>query len=229
MKSMDVRQRAGYPPLPSLADEAQTKRVPAEISLDLAVHGLAIAAALIGTVVLLTSAGRGPARWVDIALFVCGIFAMLISSALYNAATAWPRRRLLRRFDHAAIFLMIAGTYAPVLGSVPDDRSVNTAYFCVWIFAAAGIALKLLSSNKFERGFILLYLALGWSGLSVLGTLSQRLPESALALIGVGAALYTIGVGFHLWERLPYQAAIWHGFVACAAAAHFGAVIVLAG
>jgi hemolysin III len=142
---------------------------------------------------------------------------------------ASPRRHLLKRVDHAAIFLLIAGTYAPVLGSVPDDIIVTRTYLCVWVIAAIGIALKLLSSDKFERGFILFYLALGWSGLSVVDTLSARLPESALALIGIGAALYTIGIGFHLWERLPYRNAIWHGFVACAAAAHFGAVIVLAG
>lgn len=200
-----------------------------EVSVDVAIHGLAIAGAIIGSAVLLHRAGHGPVPTTDIVLFVVGLFAMLICSALYNSRIAQKRRQMLRRLDHAAIFLLIAGTYAPVLGSVGGEELTAVAYRCVWIIAAIGIVLKLFAPGKFERGFVLLYLALGWSGLAVLDTLLARLPVLVLALIGLGGFFYTIGVAFHLWERLPYQTAIWHGFVVCAAATHFAAVLVLVG
>src|SRR5262249_51463170 len=159
-------------------------------------------------------------------LYIVGVFAMLLSSAFYNASTNSPCRPLLRRLDHAAIFLLIAGTYSPFLGGRTDDRLVAIAYGCIWIIAIAGVLAKLLFHSRFQGALsIALYLALGWSVLLVIGPVSAIVPGNVLVLILLGGVLYTIGVGFHLIEGIPYQNTIWHGFVVAAAGIHFLAVL----
>jgi hemolysin III len=85
--------------------------------------------------------------------------------------------------------------------------------------------LKFLRPRQFDRTSVILYLALGWVILPVMGLIIAALPTSALVLLVVGGLLYTVGVVFHLWENLPYQKAVWHGFVLVAASCHFVAVL----
>ena len=91
--------------------------------------------------------------------------------------------------------------------------------------AAAGIALRLLRPLVFDRISIAFYLALGWVGLAAIAPLVPFVQASTLVLLGAGGVLYTAGIAFHLWERLPFQNAIWHGFVLVAAAMHYAAVL----
>src|SRR6185312_14779940 len=95
----------------------------------------------------------------------------------------------------------------------------------VWAIAATGVALKLiLPPRRFEGLSVAIYLAFGWIILIAIGPLTQSVSASILVLVVLGGAVYTAGVIFHAWERLPYQNAIWHGFVLTAAAIHFAAV-----
>jgi len=87
--------------------------------------------------------------------------------------------------------------------------------------------VKLLLPNRFERLSIVLWLALGWTVLAVIQPLREAMPPTGLLLLGGGCLLYSVGVIFHLWRRLPYHNAIWHGFVLTAAACHYMAVVVL--
>jgi hemolysin III len=97
----------------------------------------------------------------------------------------------------------------------------------VWSVAVIGIILKLLFPGRFDRFAIVLYLAMGWSGVMVYDTIASVLPDSVLALIAAGGILYSGGVVFHVWERLRFQNAIWHSFVLLGAGCHYSAVLDL--
>jgi hemolysin III len=191
------------------------------------VHFAGLAAGLVGSVTLVAAAAeRARALMiVSVAVYGIGLVCMIGASALYNIAAASRRREWFRRLDHAAIFLMIAGTYTPfTLVRMGGPWGHGIAVF-VWLAAVTGIALKLLYPRRLEGLSILLYLAIGWAILVGLKPLFAAVPLPAIILIGVGGLLYSFGVVFHLWHRLPYHNAIWHACVLGAAACHWVAVL----
>jgi len=194
---------------------------------DRCVHGVGLVAGPLGAVLLIAAAaGSGNALVsVSVAIYGVGLVAMIGASALYNLAPPSRRKEWFRRLDHAAIFLMIAGTYTPfALARIGGAWGLGIAGF-VWLAAIAGIAMKLICPRRLERFTTGLYLALGWAILLALGPLFDSVSPAAIILIGVGGLLYSVGVVFHLWRRLPYHNAIWHGFVLAAAACHWVAVL----
>lgn len=194
---------------------------------DRAVHYAGLAAGLVGSVVLIAAAAerQNALTIVSVAIYGVGLLGMIGASALYNFAAPSRRKEWLRRFDHAGIFLMIAGTYTPfALVRMGGSWGLGIVVF-VWIAAAAGIALKLLCPRRLERLSILLYLALGWVILVAIGPLFDAVPLPAIALLGAGGLLYSLGVIFHVWHRLPYHNAVWHCFVIGAASCHWLAVL----
>jgi hemolysin III len=198
-----------------------------ELVADGVIHVVGITAGLIGTAILVIAAAtRGsPLELAAVATYSGGLMAMLGCSAAYQLLRSSRRRELLRCFDHSAIFLMIAGTYTPftLLRIRPFWDVALTA--AVWSIAAAGIALRLLRPHVFDRVSIAFYLALGWVGLAAIAPLVPFVQTSTLVLLGAGGLLYTAGIAFHLWERLPFQNAIWHAFVLIAAGVHYAAVL----
>lgn len=208
--------------------DAAADRAGAEYRADRLVHLAGLALAPLAVAGLLAAAARsgGPREMLGVAIYGAAMLAMLTCSALYNLRTASPHREWLRRFDHAAIFAMIAGTYTPfTLLWLPPGWGWA---FCavVWAVALAGMALKIAWPRRLERLSIVLYLGLGWSILLVLDPMLESLTAAAGGLLVAGGVLYSLGVVFHLWERLPYQNAIWHGFVLAAVACHFAAVAI---
>jgi hemolysin III len=135
----------------------------------------------------------------------------------------------LRRFDHAAIFLMIAGTYTPFILIKMHTPWGLGLLAVVWTMAGIGIAIKLFAPRYLEGLSTALYLVQGWAVIAAWEPLMSAMPGRVLTLLVAGGVLYTIGVVFHLWERLPYQNAIWHGFVLSAASCHFAAVLFVVG
>jgi hemolysin III len=200
----------------------------AEQRADAAVHAIGLALGLVGCATL------GMASWTRVhdlrevaalGLYAIGLMTMLACSALYNLAGHGPRKRLYRRLDHAAIFLMIAGTYTP-FGLVALGGAWGTGLLAVvWTAAVAGIAVELLDRGRHDGLSVAAYLLLGWTVLPALGPLSAALSPTGLVLLLVGGVLYSVGAAFHVWTNLPYQNAIWHGFVLAAAACHFAAVL----
>ncbi len=178
-------------------------------------------------VVLMTAAVRQERLTLLVSLLVygCGLLAMLICSALYNASRNPKHRDLLRRLDHAAIFVMIAGTYTPFLAMKIDGIWSHWLLVYVWAVAGIGVVLKLIWVNRFARLSVALYLFLGWTIIVAVEPLLASVSPQAILLLVIGGILYSIGVVFHLWEQLPYQRAIWHGFVAAAAVCHYAAVL----
>ena len=201
-----------------------------ELRLDGAIHAVAIAGGIAGAVVLLIlAASRGDLRDVTaVAVYSSGLIAMLGCSAAYNLGRSSRAADLLRGLDHSAIFVMIAGTYTPfTILRLEGAWSVGLTVL-VWSVAAFGILVRLVRPRLFGRLSIGLYLALGWIAVIALGPLSQALGAPILVLLAAGGVLYSVGVIFHLWERLPFQNAIWHAFVVAAAGVHYAAVAVIA-
>ncbi len=194
-----------------------------EIRADALVHGAGILTALLASISLLAHAGIS---WVLVA-YLFGLIVMLACSAAYNLTPPSHLKWLLRRFDHSAIFLLIAGTYTPLLPFLPDAAQGWSLGIVTWLGAAFGIAMKFIFPGRFDRLAILVYLALGWVGVTAAGAFMQVLPPPVLKLIITGGLLYTSGIVFYMWESLKFQNAIWHSFVAAAAACHFTAIALL--
>jgi hemolysin III len=198
-----------------------------EILADSIVHGLGVVAGLIGVIVLLALAAPAADPWelTSVSVYGCGLLAVLVISATYNLWPISPVKWILRRFDHSAIFLLIAGTYTPFITQMRNDITTVVLMIVVWAGAMAGMALKLCLPGRFDRLAILLYLLLGWSGVTAYEAVLGALPGSTLWLLAAGGILYTVGVVFHMWESLRFHNAIWHAFVLIAAAFHYGAVM----
>lgn len=201
---------------------------PQEEIADRCIHllglGLGIGAAL---VLIGLAAGRGDARTViAVAIYALGLAAMLGCSALYNLTPPSARKEQFRRFDHAAIFIMIAGSYTPfLLGRMGGAWGWSLLGF-VWLTAAAGASLALAAPRRFERLQLAGYLLLGWSILAAREPLAAAVPATAIWLLVAGGLLYSFGVLFHLWRRLAFHNAIWHGHVLAAAGCHYAAVLL---
>ncbi len=186
------------------------------------VLGVCASAALLAT----TFAQHDPGLLIGTGIYVAGLLAMLGASLAFHGSAhgvgGSPRRRLLRRIDHAAIFAMIAGSATPFLLGRGAGVRGGTLAAAIWAVAAAGIFVKLrFPIGKASRS-ALFYLLLGWISLaSVVPSISR---ETAL-LIAAGGAFYTIGIVFYLWRRLPFHSAIWHTFVLAGAACHYLAIL----
>lgn len=197
-----------------------------EVWADTAAHVLGLLFGLIATGALLITASQHDQLLLILgaSLYGLGLLTMLTCSAAYNLWPPSPTKELWRRFDHAAIFIMIAGTYTPfLLNRVGGDWGVGLLSF-VWSVAVIGAILKLTFPRRWESITIGLYLGLGWSILIAINPLVQSISMDSLILIGAGGVIYSVGVVFHLWERLPYQNAIWHWLVLAAAVCHYVAI-----
>jgi hemolysin III len=193
---------------------------------DRVIHAIGVPAGVAAAVVLVVVTALSPEgmRLISVVLYGLGLIAMLSGSAAYNIAEHPTRKELLRRLDHAGIFVMIAGTYTPFT-LVSLGGALGMAYCAaMWAAAAGGVLLKLRFPRRFERLSIALYLLMGWSVLALVPSLAGRLPDSVLILLAAGGVLYTAGVAFHVAHGLRFHNAVWHAFVLAAASLHYIAV-----
>jgi hemolysin III len=197
-----------------------------ELIADGIVHAVGIVIAIAaGSALLAVSAFHAaPGEYLAAIFYVASLLTVLSISCAYNLWPLSPTKWVLRRFDHAAIYLLIAGTYTPFLAQLDDIGAARLMVAIVWGGAAIGIATKLFLPGRFDRLAIAFYLAIGWSGVFAFGSLAQTLPASTLWLVAAGGVVYSSGVVFFVWQRLPYQSAVWHSFVVCGAALHLAAV-----
>jgi hemolysin III len=201
----------------------------AELIADGVVHGIGVFCGLVAATVLivLTAVYASALDVAVVSVYVAGLLAMLVLSATYNL---WPVSRakwVLRRFDHSAIYLLIAATYTPFIMELKDSVFAMALLAGVWCVAIVGIVLKLVLPGRFDRISVGLYLAMGWSGMMLYDRVVTALPTLALWFVVAGGALYSFGVIFHAWRRLRFQNAIWHCFVLLGAACHYTAVLDL--
>lgn len=198
-----------------------------ELIADGVVHTVGVVLGLIGAIAIVVMAAQSAAvaKIPSIVIYAVGLLAMLGVSAAYNM---WPISRvkwILRRFDHSAIYIMIAGTYTPFVAQLKDSVASVGLLVGVWTTAIVGVTLKLLMPGRFDRLAMVLYLFLGWSCTAAYGPITAALPLVCLGLLAAGGVLYSTGVVFHLWQNLRFHNAIWHGFVLVAACCHYTAVL----
>jgi hemolysin III len=196
-----------------------------ELAADCGLHIAAILAAVAGSAALLDIASDTGGRpiW-PIALYCAALLLMFPCSAAYHSCRVSPRRELLRRCDHAAIFVMIAGSYTPFTIDALRGALALDMTAAIWLVALLGVAVKLACRRAIGHIDLPLYLGFGWSGFLILAAVDR---ETA-ALILVGGILYSAGALFHVWRRLRFHQAIWHAFVLAAAACQYAAVLRVA-
>lgn len=198
----------------------------AEWIADVAVHVVGLALAVVGSIVLVVTAAQSGSVKLTAALMIyaVGLLVMLACSTLYNANTRQHLSELFERFDLSGIFIMIAGSYTPLMLAKLEGPVAWTVLALVWAAALMGVALNLLARWNAPRVYVALYLLLGWAALTLLDKLIHTLSPLGLTLLAAGGVLYTVGVIFHLNKQLPFNSAIWHGFVVAAASCHFAAI-----
>lgn len=200
---------------------------PAAKCADLCVHLAGLAFAIIGGGILLGLSVKlgGLGQAAAVGVYTVGMIAMLALSTAYNFAKK-PRRPLLRRFDHAGIFLMIAGSYTPFTTQKLEGAWSTGMTIAVWSVALLGVAGKLFLPGLGRRFWVGLYLALGWLVLVAIKPMVDGVSWVALLLLALGGAAYSTGTIFYLSKRLKFRLAIWHGHVVGGAVLQYVAVLL---
>lgn len=197
-----------------------------EHAADLVVHLVGLISAFIGGAVLFywAMARSGASIAVATALYAACLMVMMACSGVYNLTRPSPARRVLRRLDEAAIFLMIAGSYTPFLVRLYEPPWSGLNIGLVWMIALAGGAGKLFLTHLSDRFWCVVYIAFGWLAVALIGPFADRMPMNVIVLLAAGGLVYTAGVLIYLSHALPFRRAIWHSFVVVGAGLHFAAV-----
>lgn len=198
----------------------------AEQVADGIVHGAGLLIALVAGTVLITLTLKftAPAQFPALLAYIA---TMVVLFSVSMATNLWPHnnvKRWLARFDQAAIFLFIAGTYTPFLSLVWGSPQGLGVTIFVWSATLIGIALKIIVPQHFGKLAILLYLAIGWSGVLIFKELANAIPATALWLLVAGGITYSAGITFYLREQMKFNTAIWHTFVVVGASLHLIAI-----
>lgn len=199
-----------------------------EKAADGVVHAVGMVAALIGGGLLVAVAlvNRGVPMATASAIYALCLMAMLAASAVYNLTRPSRARRILRRIDEAAIFLMIAGSYTPFTMKLLPPQFALLATVVIWVAALTGAAGKVLWPRLSDRAWCAIYLAFGWLAVLVVGPAVPTLPAAAIGLLVVAGVTYSAGVLLYLNHALPFRRALWHACVVLGAAGHYGAILV---
>ncbi len=207
---------------------AQRGYTTGEIVADGVVHAVGLAAAAVGAGALISTAAAGGGPVAAVAVYVFALIAMLTASAAYSLGGRLRFHEVLRRLDHAAILVMIAGTYTPFTAGALTGLPAIGLTAAVWALAAAGVLLKtVIAPHGLRNLTTLLYLAFGWLGLTAAQPFLAVLSPLVLALLLAGGLVYSLGTIVYTVQGLRYQRAIWHGFVVAGAAIHFCAIYLM--
>ena len=190
-------------------------------------HGIGLAAAIAGLVVLVVfaAATRDPWRITACAVYASTLVLLYGASTLYHALSATRARAVFRVLDHSAIFLLIAGTYTPFALVSLRGPWGWTLFGIVWGLAVLGIVAKAVFGTRWPILSTVIYVGMGWVVLVAVKPLVANVPPAAIAWLVAGGVAYTGGVVFYAWTRLRYSHAIWHVFVLAGSLCHYVAVI----
>ena len=191
-------------------------------------HGIGLLLAVCALPLLIVDALRtqGGLAVVGATAFGASAILMYLASTLYHAIPQADRNGWLRKLDHCAIYLLIAGTYTPVLLGVLRGGTGWVMLAVIWSLALAGVVFKLVAGARYRKVSVALYVAMGWAALAVIGPLWTHMSAAGLAWLFAGGVAYSTGVVFYLLhDRLRYSHFIWHLFVLAGTACHLVMVL----
>ena len=190
-------------------------------------HGIGILISLAGLVVMVVfSSLYGDAMHVvSSAVFGTTLVLLYTASTLYHSSRNPELKHILRIIDHSCIYALIAGTYTPFALVTLHGALGWTIFAVVWSLTILGIIFKVFFINRFKIISTLAYILMGWIIIIAIKPLIQALPANAIAWIVSGGIVYTMGTIFYMWNKLPFNHAIWHFFVLAGSFCHFYAVM----
>ncbi|MFH8135537.1 hemolysin III family protein [Pantoea osteomyelitidis] len=190
-------------------------------------HGLGCVFGIVGLILLLTQAIEMRADAMALtsySLYGGSMILLFLASTLYHAIPHQKAKRWLKKLDHCAIYLLIAGTYTPFLLVGLKSPLAHGLMVVIWSMALAGIIFKLTIAHRFKILSLVTYLSMGWLSLIVIYQLALKLSAGGIWLLAAGGIVYSLGVIFYVARRIPYNHAIWHAFVLGGSACHFCAI-----
>ncbi len=188
-------------------------------------HGVGVIMSIIGLIALLTSnADAEFGQQICYIIYGASMITLFSASTLYHSATNPKTKSVLKMVDHCAIYLLIAGSYTPLMFALPSSKTGNIMLMVIWSLAAIGIAFKLIFKSRFKVVSLATYLGMGFAAVFILPDIYQMLPAGGLWLLGLGGAAYTFGILFYVQKKKQYTHAIWHLFVLAGAGFHYGLV-----
>ncbi|MDN3679320.1 hemolysin III family protein [Vibrio tapetis subsp. quintayensis] len=190
-------------------------------------HGVGLLASVIGLVLMLVKSFSYQAdmlTFFSMTAYGSSMILLYLASTLYHANTKPSAQRWLKTFDHCAIYLLIAGSYTPFLLVGLRTPLAIGLMGVIWLIALVGIIGKVVFIYRFERLSLYSYLSMGWLSLVVIYQLAITIDIGGLVLLALGGVVYSLGVIFYANDRIPYNHAIWHGFVLAGSACHFFAI-----
>ena len=185
-------------------------------------HGLGAAAAIVATTLLLVKGVPTLSGWhlAGVAVYGASMITLFLASTLYHAIHHHPSKAVLKRIDHCAIYLLIAGTYTPFMSITLHSASAHMLLAVVWGLAAVGIVFKIFFINRYQRISLATYLVMGWLAMFVVFELWHVMPRAGFNLLLAGGICYTVGAVFYAMKSVRYSHAIWHLWVIAGAVCH---------
>jgi hemolysin III len=190
-------------------------------------HGIGALLSIAALVILVVFASLHGDAWhiVSFAIFGASLVVLYTSSTLYHSFTGEKVKNVFGRFDHASIFLLIAGTYTPILLTTLRGPMGWTLFAIIWGTAITGVVIRSIYLTRFRKLMVAIYLIMGWMFVFALKSVIAHLPAVSLWLLFAGGITYSIGVIFYAWRKLPYGHGIWHLFVLGGSILHFFAIL----
>ncbi len=188
--------------------------------------GALLAIAALVWLVICAALAHDPRRIVAVSVYGTSLVLMYFASTCYHLVRPPRIKRMLRILDHASIYLLIAGTYTPILLISIRGYWGWSMFGVIWGLAGTGVILKLFLVDRFQTASVALYVLMGWLVLIGAKPLFAAIPGGGIFWLFAGGIAYTGGVIFYLWDRLPFNHAIWHLFVIAGSVCHFLAVLL---
>lgn len=190
-------------------------------------HGIGLVFAIVGLVLLLQQALDYKASmlvFISYILYGSSMILLFLASTLYHAIPSVRAKQWLKKCDHCAIYLLIAGTYTPFLLVGLNSPLSHGLMIVIWSLALLGIVFKLTVGHRFKILSLITYLLMGWLSLIMVYQLAMKLASGSVILLAVGGVIYSLGVIFYVNKRISYNHAIWHIFVLGGCICHFLAI-----
>lgn len=186
---------------------------------------LGIVACAVAIPMLVSVSLPDPWRLASGLVFGLTALGMFLTSVIYHAARRPQLKHVLRKLDHSAIYLLIAGTYTPITLVAMEPVWGWSLFAVIWALAVIGVVAKLWLGFRYPKLSVGMYLAMGWLAVVAIKPMLDALTHAQLAWILAGGLLYTAGVPFYVWKSRRYTHAVWHLFVLGGVACHFAAVL----